>query len=391
MFLGGDVASIDKLPSGRFRVRWRGADNKQHSESRASKADAEALRRQVERDLDDGFSTSTADRRLTITEYVTRDGGWLASQAWRSSTRDNFDSQWRAHLEPRWGHVVIRSVRRTDVQGWVNELSATGLAPGTVAGVYKRLVQILRAAHLDGVLTRQPVMGVTLPEQPATATKTLQVPTLENVRAMAGAVPDRYEALVWTCATLGLRPAEAVGLTVERVDFVRGVATIDRQLVTPASGAPRFGPLKTRRMPSREVPVPAELIDRLAAHIQRYPSIELETPANLGGMGSLIFSNAVGHPIARSTLATTWQKAAKRAELPENLRGWHSLRHFAITRLIGAGVNPDYVRQFAGHSTLTETLNTYTGWWPSDADNARVALTAALRELETQPPRFRST
>ena len=99
---------------------------------------------------------------------------------------------------------------------------------------------------------------------------------------MAGAVGERYEALVWTRATLGLRPAEAVGLTVERVDFLRGVATIDRQLVTPSTGAPRVGPLKTRWMLSREVPVPAELIDRLAVHIQRCPSIQLEAPPNLG-------------------------------------------------------------------------------------------------------------
>ena len=375
------MASIDKLPSGRFRVRWRGLDNRQHSESRASKADAEALRRRIERDLDDGLLTSPADRRLTIAEYVNRDGGWLASQAWRTSTRDNFDSQWRAHLEPRWGHVAVRSVRRTDVQGWVNELSAAGLAPGTVAGVYKRLVQILRAAHLDGVLPRQPVLGVTLPEQRPAATQPLQVPTLEQVKAMAHAVPDRYEALVWTCATLGLRPGEAVGLTVERVDFLRGVATIDRQLVTPANGAPRFGPVKTRAVPSRELPVPPELVERLAAHLSTYPAIEKDTPAEVGGPGSLIFSNAAAQPIARSTLATTWQKASKKVELPEGLRGWHSLRHFAITRLIGAGVNPDYVRQFAGHSTLTETLNTYTGWWPSDADNAREALSAALGGL----------
>ena len=375
------MASIDKLPSGRFRVRWRGPDNRQYSESRASKADAEALRRRIERDLDDGYLTSPADRRITISEYVNRNGGWLASQAWRTSTRDNFDSQWRAHLEPRWGHVAVRSVRRTDVQGWVNELSAAGLAPGTVAGVYKRLVQILRAAHLDGVLPRQPVLGVTLPEERPAATQPLQVPTLEQVKAMAHAVPDRYEALVWTCATLGLRPGEAVGLTVERVDFLRGVATIDRQLVTPANGAPRFGPVKTRAVPSRELPVPPELVERLAAHLSTYPAIEKDTPAEAGGPGSLIFSNAAAQPIARSTLATTWQKASKKAELPEGLRGWHSLRHFAITRLIGAGVNPDYVRQFAGHSTLTETLNTYTGWWPSDADNAREALSAALGGL----------
>ena len=72
-----------------------------------------------------------------------------------------------------------------------------------------------------------------------------------------------------------------------------------------------------------------------------------------------------------------WEGAAL-APLPKHLRGWHSLRHYAITLLISAGINLGCVRQFAGHSTLTETLNTYSGWWPSDADDARLVLTEAL-------------
>ena len=75
------------------------------------------------------------------------------------------------------------------------------------------------------------------------------------------------------------------------------------------------------------------------------------------------------------------------APLPNHLRGWHSLRHYAITRLISASINPDYVRQFAGHSTLTETLNTYSGWWPSDADDARLVLAEALAATRISPDR----
>lgn len=160
----------------------------------------------------------------------------------------------------------------------------------------------------------------------------MHVPTLEQVEDMASGVGERYEALVRTCATLGLRPAEAAGLTVERVDFLRGVATFDRQLTTPNTGAPQFAPLKTRRMPSREVPVPGELVERLAAHLEKHPAIELEAPTKLDGAGSLIFSNADGRPIRRNGLGHVWQTAAKHVGLPAELRGWHSLRHFAITR-----------------------------------------------------------
>jgi len=133
-----------------------------------------------------------------------------------------------------------------------------------------------------------------------------------------------------------------------------------------------------------------ELVERLAAHIERFPSIKLEAPAELGGTGSLIFTHNDSRPIRRNGLGQVGTIAAKKIELPAELRSWHSLRHFAITRLIGAGGNPDYVRPFAGHSTLTETLDTYSGWWPSDADNAREALSEALGGFTTGSPRLRS-
>ena len=207
------------------------------------KADADAFKRQVERELDDGLAISAADRRLTVTDYVTRSGGWLETRPWRDSTREVFLAHWRQHLEPKWGRVPIASIRPTAVQGWVNDLDRSGLAASSVEAIFRRLVAILRAAHADGIIARQPITGIVLPENRNAGR--IHVPTLEQVDSMAGAVGERYEALVWTCATLGLRPAEAVGLTVERVDFLRGVATIDRQLVTPSTGAPRFGPLKT--------------------------------------------------------------------------------------------------------------------------------------------------
>ena len=45
--------------------------------------------------------------------------------------------------------------------------------------------------------------------------------TPEQVGAMVDATPDRYRALVILLAGAGLRPAEGLGLTVDRVDFLR--------------------------------------------------------------------------------------------------------------------------------------------------------------------------
>ncbi|MEZ5167851.1 MAG: site-specific integrase [Acidimicrobiales bacterium] len=375
------MASIDKLPSGRYRVRWRSTDNRPQSQSFAAKADANAFKRQVEGELDAGIAATAADRRLTVGGYVTRKGGWLDSRPWRPSTREAFASHWRTHLEPRWGEVRLTAVRPTDVQGWVNRLERSGLAPATVEALYRRLVTIMRAANADGIIARQPLVNITLPHTVSRADR-VHVPTAGQVAQIAEAMSERYAPLVWTIATLGLRPGEAVGLTTERVDFLRRTATIDRQMSTIAGG-PRLAPLKTKRMPSREIPVPAELIDTLAAHLDAYPPIEAPEE-HLRRAAHLIFANNDGRPIRRNGLGWLWTNTAEKIGLPDELRGWHCLRHYAITRLISAGVNPDFVRQFAGHSNLTETMNTYAGWWPSDADNARDVLSEALRPAQSE-------
>ena len=379
------MASIEKLPSGKFRVKWRTPDNRQNSKAFRAKADADAFRRQIERELEEGLVISNADRKLTVDDYVTRQNGWLATRRWRPSTRDSFDSHWRQHVQPRWGTTPLVAIRPTEVQGWINDLETAGLSASYVETIYRRLVSILRAAQTDGIITRQPVTGLSLPVR--TNANQVHVPTPEQVDAMAQAVGERYRPLVWTCATLGLRPAEAVGLTVERIDFLERLVTIDRQLITPSRGQPHFSALKSAQMPSRDLPATPELIDQLAAHLTRYPPIEHDAPKELGGRGRLIFTNNEGRPIRRGGLGYIWNKAAQETSLPNHLRGWHSLRHYAITRLISAGINPDYVRQFAGHSTLTETLNTYSGWWPSDADDARLVLAEALAATRISPDR----
>ena len=90
------MASIDRLPSGRWRVRWRGPGAKQQSKSFRAKADANAFKRQVESETDAGYSVSAAERRMTLGQFTM--GRWLQAQPWRPSTRAIFDSYWHVHL-----------------------------------------------------------------------------------------------------------------------------------------------------------------------------------------------------------------------------------------------------------------------------------------------------
>ncbi len=68
--------------------------------------------------------------------------------------------------------------------------------------------------------------------------------------------------------------------------------TVDRQLIRPEDGEPRFGPVK-RAASNRVVPLPSVVADALAFHLQTYGE----------GPEGLIFTNAKGESIYRTSLA----------------------------------------------------------------------------------------
>lgn len=59
--------------------------------------------------------------------------------------------------------------------------------------------------------------------------------------------------------------------------------------------------------------------------------------------------------------------------LPEPKYSWHAFRHYAVSAWLASGIDPKTVQNWAGHSTLTLTLNTYGHMIPRAADHARIA------------------
>ena len=122
------------------------------------------------------------------------------------------------------------------MQAFVASLTAKGLAPTTVHGIHVRLVSIFEAAVHDGKIVRSPAVKIRLPKTIKTAASQVVALDLDDVRRIADAAPPHLTAFVWLIATAGLRPGEAAGLTVERVNFLQKTIDVDRQLLTPPKG-----------------------------------------------------------------------------------------------------------------------------------------------------------
>jgi integrase len=351
------MASVEKRPDGRWRAQWRefpgGPRKARHF---AKKVDAERFLDVVRGDLARGeYVDPNAGRRTTFGDYAT---SWMAVQPWRQSTRDRSSSVYRVHLEPRFGDRPIGSIRSSEVQAWATGLADT-LAPATVEGAFRLLAAIFRAAIVDRVLARSPADGVRLHRRDGV----LLVPlTLEDVRALAAAAPAELEAAVVVASSTGLRQGELFGLTEDRVRWLKRELVVDRQLVTPARGAPFLGPCKTARS-VRTVPVADHVVEVLARHRERFGV----------GEGGLVFHRA-GAPWPRNRAAGRFADAAAAAKVDAS--GWHALRHHAASVLIAQGLGVTAVAATLGHSP-TECLKTYAGWWPSEHEVVRSAMARA--------------
>lgn len=229
-------------------------------------------------------------------------------------------------------------------------LTPLGIVHGVVSGIF-------RAAVRDRLIVSNPCEGTRLPKVTKARVEPLPIGT---VRALELALPARYRALVTLAVGTGMRQGECLGLTVDRVDFLRRTATVDRQLVTVPGREPFLAPPKTSAS-VRAIPLPQIVLDALAAHLAAFPA------------GELVFVNEHGHPIRRSAFGSTWRAAVRAAGAPDGT-GFHALRHFYASLLIRHGESVKVVQARLGHASAAETLDTYSHLWPDSEDRTRAAV-----------------
>jgi integrase len=350
----------------KWLVRYRTPEGDSRMKTFARKAEAERFGASVEVDKTKGAYVDPSGGLVTFDEYAE---AWRAAQVHRASTVEMYETHLRRHVYPTFGHRPLVGIRPTEVQAWVRG-RAEVLAPSTVEVVYGIFAGIMRAAVRDQMIARTPCVDIRLPaKEPARL-----VPyTVDQVAALTEAMPDRYRALITFGAGSGLRQGEAFGVTVDRLDFLRGrEVRVDRQLVVVRNGPATFGPPKTKAS-YRTVPLGRVVLDALAAHLHEFGS----------GPDGLVFTNDDGEPLRRPRFSEVWRPAALAAGIPTGPGepAMHGLRHFYASLLIHKGCSPKVVQARLGHATITETMDTYGHLWPADDDLTRGAVDDVLGAL----------
>ena len=344
------MASITKRPDGVWRARYRDEAGKEHARHFKRKVDGQRWLDEVTASLVTGAYVDPRVGRVTFDAYFRE---WAGRQVWVESTSRAMDLTRRSVT---FDTVPLKSLRASHLESWVKSMSASGLAPTTIASRMNGVRAALGAAVRDRLIVEDPSKGVRLPRR-RRAEAAMSIPSPEQVGAILEASDLYRRPLIALAAFAGLRLGEASAVKVEDINFLRRELSVSRQVQRKAGGGLEVRPPKYGS--ERVVFLPDGLVQMLARHLEEF---------GVGNGGWLVMSDS-GTALPPTTANSWWIATCASADAAD-VR-FHALRHFYASGLIAAGCDVVTVQRALGHSNATTTLNTYSHLWPTAEDRTR--------------------
>lgn len=172
----------------------------------------------------------------------------------RPTTQKGYEEWIYVHAIPGLGHIPLNKLTQADCQKFLNEMKANGrkthrdtkgpeMAERSVRSCYHVIRMALDRAVKDGLIKKNPILGVKLPPPEPKEMKVLSKEEIQRFLIQAKA-EGMYELFLLELTT-GLRRGEILALTWDDLNFETGELHISKQ-VTPVGGQNIISEPKTK-------------------------------------------------------------------------------------------------------------------------------------------------
>lgn len=340
------MGSIEKR-NGRYRARYHDPLGRRQSETFSRKVDAERFLREQIVEVERGRWIDPRGADVPLAEWSQE----FLSLCRRLSptTQQTYKRDLDKYILPRFGSYRLGRLPADEIENWLNDEIAAGIAPTSVHRHYRLIRRVLQVAIEKEKLLRNPCERVSPPKMPKTEMTFL---TWEESVALAEATKERFRAMVYLAVDSGMRWSELVGLRRARLDVRRGKVRVTDQLVRLEAGEWLRKEPKTAAS-FRSISISSVTAELLADHLDRFSN---------PGVDGLVFPNGAGNPIIQSSFHTHFWKPAKAAAGVECR--FHDLRHTSVALAISEGAHPKAIQSRMGHATISITLDRYGHLFP---------------------------
>jgi len=286
--------------------------------------------------LGDPFAEEPLPRQRTLAEWA---DSWLAwkERAVSEGTLKVYRNHLLYHAVPCLGSHTLTDLTQTDVQNLLSDLGDGELAATTVRQIHKILKSCLTKAFNDGLIVRNPAVGVVLPQEDPTRRPWTYL-SEEELQRVVAAADSGWGPWFLFYARTGLRLGEGVGLKWDCVDTRHRRIEV-RRACRWGAGHEVLGPPKSKR--SRWVGLRDDVWAWLRGHPSRFRR-------------EWVLSRGQGAMVNRWNLKNALTRAVKRADLGRHVR-FHDLRHTFASHLVQAGRPLTEVQVLLGHASIVTT------------------------------------
>jgi integrase len=342
-----------------YRGAYVGPDGKRRYVSGKTKTEAREALAAARADATGGAILDAG--KLTVAEYLER---WLSdcltplvsSGKMEHSTYVRYAGIVNRHISPTLGRKKLRELTRTEVRA-LYAAKGRELSSRSADYIHVTLQKALSHAMRDDLVPRNVAAG----ERPRSSRSSQEIKALdrEQVRALLGAVMgQRNEALYVVALHTGLRQGELLGLKWADLDLTERRLSVRRALKVTDHGLD-FGPPKNRAS-RRSVPLSKTAVVVVQAHRTRQNEERLRL-GELWQDHDLVFPNRVGKPMDHGNLYDReYKPLLNKAGLGDECFTFHSLRHTIATELFNQRKRPKIIQSLLGHSSIVQTMDTYS-------------------------------
>ena len=268
-----------------------------------------------------------------------------------TSTQDSIRNRIK-HLNEYIGNIKLKNLKNHHIKEIVTDLSKKGytdLTKRTLADCKR----ILNDAVINDVISKNVALGVTAPKFPKTERKPLK--QSEDLKVFNLGLTHKYGLFILLLRYCGLRPEEAVALTIHDVDLINKRLNINKA-VSLARNQPVKKP--TKNLKNRKVPIPDFLIELLSERLAYCSENQIEYVfTKETDKYAMLTKQALKTHL--DSFLTTINKNIENED--EKIKfSYYQLRHSYCTMLYYAGVKIKKAQELMGHSSADMVYNIYT-------------------------------
>ena len=360
------VRPVQRKTGTAYEVRWRSGDAfKQRTFT--VKRDAERFALTVENTQSTGDSTEPLAGRSQTFRQVVEASLAASKPRLKPGTYIGYVLLYDSRILPRFGKQRIAAVTSQQVEKWLADLTAEGLAGSTIRNHYVALSKVFKYAIRHRLVNHNPCDAVELPRARNAETFKPVFLTPAQVETIAAELDQHHHFgnLIRFAAQTGLRSAEIAGLRIRDINLSAGHIEV-RQTVKRIAGVWTVGTPKSERS-TRNVPLPhrkliAELRVLLLSHPDSGNPDALFWPGQANRSRKLDWSQPLDVGRVRRYYLVP---AAQHLGVVEHMR-FHDLRHTYASMMFAAGFKPHEVSRWMGHAGLGVTDSVYAHLYPSD-------------------------